>query len=84
VTDISSAEDSKKNSVEDTTKKSVLIIEDMNEMRLMLRSMMLSLGYTNIEAEASGQSALKRIAAKHSTLSFLTITLVAALMANRF
>ncbi|MBU1296024.1 MAG: response regulator [Gammaproteobacteria bacterium] len=65
MTDISSAEDSKKNSVEDTTKKSVLIIEDMNEMRLMLRSMMLSLGYTNIEAEASGQSALKRIAAKH-------------------
>lgn len=63
--DIRTAEDSKKNSVESTTKKSVLIIEDMNEMRLMLRSMMLSLGYTNIEAEASGQSALKRIAAKH-------------------
>ncbi|QNT08144.1 response regulator [Marinomonas arctica] len=37
----------------------------MNEMRLMLRSMMLSLGYTSIEVEASGQSALKRIASKH-------------------
>ncbi|WP_254682265.1 response regulator [Marinomonas sp. FW-1] len=49
---------------EDVSKKTVLIIEDMNEMRLMLKSMMLSLGYTNIELEASGQSALKRMEAK--------------------
>lgn len=56
--------ESDKTIIEDVSKKTVLIIEDMNEMRLMLRSMMLSLGYTRIEAEASGQSALKRIAAK--------------------
>lgn len=53
---------------EDLKRKTVLIIEDMNEMRLMLRSMMLSLGYTNIEVEGSGQSALKRIASKHFDL----------------
>lgn len=53
---------------ENVSKKTVLIIDDMNEMRLMLRSMMLSLGYTNIEVEASGQSALKRIASKHFDL----------------
>lgn len=50
--------------MEDLKKKSVLIIDDMNEMRLMLRSMVHSLGYTNIEVEGSGHSALKRIAAK--------------------
>lgn len=50
---------------ENVSKKSILIIEDMNEMRLMLKSMMLSLGYTNIELEASGQSALKRMEAKN-------------------
>lgn len=53
---------------EDLKRKTVLIIEDMNEMRLMLRSMVLSLGYTNIEVEASGSSALKRIASKHFDL----------------
>ncbi|QUX95030.1 hypothetical protein C0J08_06200 [Marinomonas sp. CT5] len=55
-------------STEDLKKKSVLIIDDMNEMRLMLRSMMHSLGYSNIEVEGSGQSALKRIAAKRFDL----------------
>jgi CheY-like chemotaxis protein len=64
VTDTFTTNASNETVAEDISKKSVLIIEDMNEMRLMLRSMMLSLGYTNIEVEASGQSALKRIAAK--------------------
>lgn len=53
-----------KTTLENVSKKTILIIDDMSEMRLMLRSMMHSLGYTNIEVEASGQSALKRIASK--------------------
>jgi CheY-like chemotaxis protein len=65
VTDTFTSKENDKTLVEDISKKNVLIIEDMNEMRLMLRSMMLSLGYTNIEVEASGHSALKRIASKH-------------------
>ena len=65
VTDTSTKKEPDKTISENVSKKTVLIIEDMNEMRLMLKSMMLSLGYTNIEVEASGQSALKRIAAKH-------------------
>lgn len=65
MTETYTTQEKDRNITEDISKKSVLIIEDMNEMRLMLRSMMLSLGYTNIEVEPSGQSALKRIASKH-------------------
>ncbi|WP_417505990.1 response regulator [Marinomonas gallaica] len=41
--------------------KRVLIVEDIGEMRLMLKSLMTSLGYSKIEIEPSGQAALKRI-----------------------
>ncbi|MBE0472331.1 MAG: hypothetical protein IBX55_22830, partial [Methyloprofundus sp.] len=43
------------------SKKRVLIIEDIGEMRLMLKSLMTSLGYSNIDVEPSGQAAIKRI-----------------------
>ena len=46
---------------ESVAKKRVLIVEDIGEMRLMLKSLMGSLGYTKIDIEPSGQSALKRI-----------------------
>ncbi|MEP7729679.1 response regulator [Marinomonas primoryensis] len=49
----------------DISKKRVLIIEDIGEMRLMLKSLMTSLGYSNIDVESSGQSAIKRILEKH-------------------
>jgi CheY-like chemotaxis protein len=49
----------------DISKKRVLIIEDIGEMRLMLKSLMTSLGYSNIDVEPSGQSAIKRILEKH-------------------
>ena len=49
----------------DTAKKRVLIIEDIGEMRLMLKSLMTSLGYANIDVEPSGQLAMKRILEKH-------------------
>ncbi len=44
-------------------KKRVLIIEDMNEMRSMLKAIIISLGYSKekIDVEASGQSAIKLI-----------------------
>ena len=45
----------------DLSKKRVLIIEDIGEMRLMLKSLMTSMGYSNIDVEPSGQSAIKRI-----------------------
>ena len=45
----------------DISKKRVLIIEDIGEMRIMLKSLITSMGYTNIDVEQSGQSALKRI-----------------------
>ena len=45
----------------DLSKKRVLIIEDIGEMRLMLKSLVVSMGYCNIDVEQSGQSALKRI-----------------------
>lgn len=45
----------------DTSKKAVLIIEDIGEMRLMLKSLVTSMGYSNIDVEQSGQAALKRI-----------------------
>ncbi|WCN10302.1 response regulator [Marinomonas mediterranea] len=43
------------------SKKRVLIIEDLGEMRLMLKSLMTSLGYQKIDIEPSGQSAIKRV-----------------------
>ncbi|WP_353667818.1 response regulator [Marinomonas sp. THO17] len=49
----------------DIAKKRVLIIEDLGEMRLMLKSLMTSLGYVNIDVEPSGQLAMKRILEKH-------------------
>jgi CheY-like chemotaxis protein len=49
----------------DISNKRVLIIEDIGEMRLMLKSLMTSLGYSNIDVEPSGQSAIKRIFEKH-------------------
>lgn len=45
----------------DKSKKAVLIIEDIGEMRLMLKSLVTSMGYSNIDVEQSGQAALKRI-----------------------
>ncbi|SBS35652.1 Chemotaxis protein CheY [Marinomonas spartinae] len=50
--------DTPKNSITD---KRVLIIEDIAEMRLMLKSLMTSLGYEKIDVEPSGQGGLKRI-----------------------
>ncbi|MCW4627788.1 MULTISPECIES: hypothetical protein [Marinomonas] len=35
-----------------TAKKRVLIIEDIGEMRLMLKSLMTSMGYSDIDVEA--------------------------------
>lgn len=49
----------------DISKKRVLIIEDIGEMRLMLKSLMTSIGYSNIDVESSGQSAIKRVLEKH-------------------
>lgn len=48
----------------DTAKKRVLIIEDIGEMRLMLKSLMTSMGYSDIDVEPSGQAAIKRILEK--------------------
>lgn len=45
----------------DISKKTVLIIEDLGEMRSMLKSLITSMGYSNIDIEQSGQAALKRI-----------------------
>lgn len=45
--------------------KRVLIVEDIGEMRLMLKSLMSSLGYNKIDVEPSGQAALKRILDGH-------------------
>jgi CheY-like chemotaxis protein len=47
-----------------TSKKRVLIIEDIGEMRLMLKSLMTSMGYSDIDVEPSGQAAIKRILEK--------------------
>ncbi|UTW00746.1 response regulator [Marinomonas rhizomae] len=47
--------------VTDRSKKRVLIIEDLGEMRIMLKSFMVSLGYSNIDVEPSGQAAIKRV-----------------------
>ncbi|MBJ7537406.1 response regulator [Marinomonas sp. C1424] len=48
-----------------SSEKRVLIIDDLGEMRLMLKSLMMSKGYTNIDVESSGQNAIKLILAKH-------------------
>ena len=47
--------------ITDRSKKRVLIIEDLGEMRIMLKSFMASLGYSNIDVEPSGQAAIKRV-----------------------
>ncbi|ETX11306.1 chemotaxis protein CheY [Marinomonas ushuaiensis DSM 15871] len=44
--------------------KHVLIIDDISEMRIMLKSFMMSLGYSNIDVESSGQFAIKQILEK--------------------
>ena len=44
--------------------KRVLIIEDMGEMRSMFKSLITSLGYSNIDVESSGQAAIKRVLTK--------------------
>ncbi len=49
----------------DTANKRVLIIEDIGEMRLMLKSLMTSMGYKKIDVEPSGQGAIKRILEQH-------------------
>ncbi|KZN14073.1 response regulator [Marinomonas sp. TW1] len=49
----------------DISQKRVLIIEDIGEMRIMLKSLMTSLGYSKIDVEYSGQMAIKRILEKH-------------------
>jgi CheY-like chemotaxis protein len=43
------------------SKKRVLIVEDLAEMRFMLKSLMTSLGYVNIDIEQSGLAALKLV-----------------------
>lgn len=48
----------------------VLIVEDMSEMRSMLKALITSLGYTNIDTEASGPAALKLILSKHYDIVF--------------
>ncbi|CUB02506.1 response regulator [Marinomonas fungiae] len=55
---INKKEENSRASVEN---KRVLIVEDIGEMRLMLKSLMTSLGYSKIDIEPSGQAALKRI-----------------------
>lgn len=50
---------------ESVANKRVLIVEDIGEMRLMLKSLMSSLGYAKIDIEPSGQAALKRILEGH-------------------
>ncbi|WOD07880.1 response regulator [Marinomonas sp. GJ51-6] len=49
----------------DISNKRVLIIEDIGEMRIMLKSFMMSLGYSKIDVESSGQFAIKRVLEKH-------------------
>jgi CheY-like chemotaxis protein len=49
----------------DIANKRVLIIEDIGEMRLMLKSLMTSMGYSKIDVEPSGQAAIKRILERH-------------------
>tara|TARA_R110001606_G_scaffold395348_2_gene567531 strand:- start:259 stop:1524 length:1266 start_codon:yes stop_codon:yes gene_type:complete len=65
LTDVIALGVEKKNEVQqelaDLSKKRVLIIEDIGEMRLMLKSLVSSMGYSNIDVEQSGQLALKRI-----------------------
>ena len=50
--------------------KRVLIIEDMSEMRTMLKALVTSLGYVHIDTEASGSAALKLILNKHYDIIF--------------
>ena len=59
--DFKNIEGKKTDSRESVANKRVLIVEDIGEMRLMLKSLMSSLGYSKIDIEPSGQAALKRI-----------------------
>jgi len=45
--------------------KRVLIVEDMTEMRSILRSLMMGLGYVRIDVESSGSAAIKSLLGKH-------------------
>ncbi len=47
------------------SQKKILIIEDLAEMRFMLKSLMSSLGYRYIDLETTGQGALKAVMEKH-------------------
>lgn len=50
--------------------KRVLIIEDMSEMRSMLKALITSLGYVHIDTEASGPASLKLIQNKRYDIIF--------------
>ncbi|MCZ2720683.1 response regulator [Marinomonas sp. 15G1-11] len=54
-----------KGQVKSDAKKKILIIEDLAEMRFMLKSLMSSLGFNDIDLEATGQAALKAVMQKH-------------------
>lgn len=49
------------NQVEHRKGKRVLIVEDMTEMRSILRSLMMSLGYVKVDVESSGSAAIKSL-----------------------
>ncbi|SBS26603.1 Chemotaxis protein CheY [Marinomonas aquimarina] len=61
IPDFKKVEPQKETSRNNVANKRVLIVEDIGEMRLMLKSLMSSLGYSKIDIEPSGQAALKRI-----------------------
>ncbi|MCC4272929.1 response regulator [Marinomonas communis] len=61
VPDFKTLDSKKPDSRESVAHKRVLIVEDIGEMRLMLKSLMSNLGYSKIDIEPSGQAALKRI-----------------------
>ncbi|NVK74398.1 MAG: response regulator [Oceanospirillaceae bacterium] len=65
MTDVFTTKENTKKTVSTLARKRVLIVEDMSEMRQMLRSMMIALGYTNIEVEPSGQNALRQVLDRH-------------------
>lgn len=61
VPDFNKVSPKKEASGNSVSNKRVLIVDDIGEMRFMLKSLMSSLGYSKIDIEASGQAALKRI-----------------------
>ena len=64
-------------------KKRVLIIEDLGEMRIMLKSLMASMGYAKIDVEPSGQGAVKRILEGHYDIVLSDYNLGAVSMVSR-